>query len=331
MKEVVESGHTVEDAKKKAMKELGVESEDKVEVDIIDEGSKGIGIFGWGTRFARVRVRLIGDSGGAEEAKVTRKETVVKKARKLPDRIDIERKSPGRKKPEPTEITRRPASTVSKPVSTTSKPVPIISKPASTVSKPVPIISKPASTVSKPVPIISKPASTVSKPVPMTSQTPTETEEKNELKGEFAPEVIISEVLDLMGLQGDVLKEKVEGEIVYNIKGQDLGILIGKHGQTLESVQFIINIILMRKTGVHRKVTIDVEGYRARREKSLKELARRLADKAKREKRKVVLEPMLPSERRIIHMALQKNPHVSTFSKGEEPMRKVIISPQSMR
>ncbi len=303
MKEVVESGHTVEDAKKKAMKELGVESEDKVEVDIIDEGSKGIGIFGWGTRFARVRVRLIGDSGGAEEAKVTRKETVVKKARKLPDRIDIERKSPGRKKPEPTEITRRPASTVSKPVSTTSKPVPIISKPASTVSK----------------------------PVPMTSQTPTETEEKNELKGEFAPEVIISEVLDLMGLQGDVLKEKVEGEIVYNIKGQDLGILIGKHGQTLESVQFIINIILMRKTGVHRKVTIDVEGYRARREKSLKELARRLADKAKREKRKVVLEPMLPSERRIIHMALQKNPHVSTFSKGEEPMRKVIISPQSMR
>jgi len=269
MKEVVESGHTVEDAKKKAMKELGVKSEDEVEVDIIDEGSKGIGIFGWGTRFARVRVRLIEDLGEIEE------EEIVKKPGKIPERIEIEKKPTRKKKPETREISEKPVST--------------------------------------------------------TPQTTDEKEQKIEVEGEYAPENIIKKILNLMGLQGDIVKTRVNGNEVCNIKGEDLGILIGKHGQTLESVQFVVNLILMRKTGTHRRITIDVEGYRARREKSLRELARRLAEKVKREKRKVALEPMLPSERRIIHMALQKNPHVTTFSKGEEPMRKVIISPKRAR
>jgi len=206
MRTIEQYGKTVEEATQAALNELGVTDQDtKVEIEVLDEGSKGV--FGWGTKFARVRVMV------KEEAE-DRAEEVVKK------------------------------------------------------------------------------------------------------------------ILHMLDLSGEIEKESDEGQYKFNIVGGDLGLLIGRRGQTLEALQFLLNLIVNKDSKEKTKIILDVEGYRHRREKSLQDLARRLAEKARQDKKNVILEPMMPNERRIIHLALQDNPHVSTFSQGEEPLRKVVISPK---
>jgi spoIIIJ-associated protein len=111
-----------------------------------------------------------------------------------------------------------------------------------------------------------------------------------------------------------------------NLVGEDLGILIGKHGQTLDALQYLTNLAANRGLSDNRiHVIVDVENYRSRREDTLRRLALRLADKVKHTGEKIMLEPMNRHERKIIHMALQDSHRVSTYSSGEEPYRKVII------
>lgn len=198
-------GRTVEEATQAALKELGATDEDKIEIEVLDEGSKGV--FGWGTKFAKVRVKLKEES----EDKVYE---------------------------------------------------------------------------------------------------------------------VLKNVLRMLDLSGEIEREVREEQYVFNIVGGDLGLLIGRRGQTLEALQFLVNLIANKNNKERIKIIIDVEGYRSRREKSLQDLARRLAEKAKQEKKNIVLEPMMPNERRIIHLALQDNPHVGTYSQGEEPLRKVVITPK---
>lgn len=127
----------------------------------------------------------------------------------------------------------------------------------------------------------------------------------------------------------DVLIEKMTSEegIVFNLRGKDLGILIGKHGQTLDALQYLTNLAANRDVDQDRvRIVVDVEDYRKRREETLYRLAERLADKVKRRGERVVLEPMSRHERKIIHMALQDDKRVSTYSEGEEPFRKVVIA-----
>jgi spoIIIJ-associated protein len=116
--------------------------------------------------------------------------------------------------------------------------------------------------------------------------------------------------------------------ILLNITGEDLGILIGRRGETLDALQYLVNLSVNRRA--HRKVRIilDVEGYRQRREEALIKLARRMSSKAKRTDSRVILEPMNSQERRIIHTALQNDSQVYTYSEGEDPFRKVIIAPK---
>ncbi|MCD6309414.1 MAG: KH domain-containing protein, partial [Candidatus Eremiobacteraeota bacterium] len=139
---------------------------------------------------------------------------------------------------------------------------------------------------------------------------------------------VISEVLGLMNMKAEIEEDKdtEENQDKFNIYGDDLGALIGKHGQTLEAFQFVINLIVNKHRLNKRKVVIDVEGYRARREKGLRDLAIRSAQKAKRERKNVVLEPMNASERRIIHLALKNDSEIVTYSNGQEPLRRVVIS-----
>jgi spoIIIJ-associated protein len=204
MRIVEHYGKTVEEATQAALEELGTTADDKkVEIEVLDEGSKGV--FGWGTKFARVRVKL------KEEAE---------------DKVDE----------------------------------------------------------------------------------------------------LLKNILGMLDLSGEIEKEMIEGQFKFNIVGGDLGLLIGRRGQTLEALQFLLNLIVNKDNKEKVKIILDVEGYRSRREKSLQDLAKRLADKARQEKKNIVLEPMMPNERRIIHLALQDNPYVSTFSQGEEPLRKVVIS-----
>ena len=118
----------------------------------------------------------------------------------------------------------------------------------------------------------------------------------------------------------------VEGPVAVNLRGEDLGILIGKHGQTLDALQYLTNLAANRDAEEKIKFVIDVEEYRRRRAETLTRLAQRLASKVKRMGEPVVLEPMTPHERKIIHMALQDDRRISTYSEGEEPNRKVVIA-----
>lgn len=118
---------------------------------------------------------------------------------------------------------------------------------------------------------------------------------------------------------------KKDGCVVLKLHGADMGVLIGKHGQTLDAFQYLTNLVANKDAATRMHIVIDVENYRERRAETLTRLARRLADKCKRTGERVVLEPMNPHERKIIHTALQNDPKVTTLSEGSEPFRKVVI------
>ena len=117
-----------------------------------------------------------------------------------------------------------------------------------------------------------------------------------------------------------------DGALCVDMSGELLGILIGKRGQTLDSLQYLANRVANKDQEGYVRVKLDTENYRARREETLRHLAKNIAHKVKRNRRPVALEPMNPYERRIIHSALQSDPYVMTHSEGEEPFRKVVIT-----
>ena len=138
----------------------------------------------------------------------------------------------------------------------------------------------------------------------------------------------LSQVFDAMNLDVKIAAGFNEEECEMNIdlSGEDMGILIGKRGQTLDSLQYLANRVANKHQDGYVRVKLDTENYRARREETLKHLAKNIAHKVKRNRRPVALEPMNPYERRIIHSALQSDPYVTTHSEGEEPYRKVVIT-----
>ena len=117
-----------------------------------------------------------------------------------------------------------------------------------------------------------------------------------------------------------------DGALYVDMKGENMGILIGKRGQTLVSLQYLANRVANKHQSGYVRVKLDTENYRARREETLKHLAKNIAHKVKRNRRPVILEPMNPYERRIIHSTLQSDPYVTTHSEGEEPYRKVVVT-----
>lgn len=117
-----------------------------------------------------------------------------------------------------------------------------------------------------------------------------------------------------------------DGALCINMEGEHMGILIGKRGQTLDALQYLANRVANKHQDGYVRVKLDTENYRARREETLKHLAKNIAHKVKRNRRPVALEPMNPYERRIIHSALQSDPYVTTHSEGEEPYRKVVVT-----
>lgn len=146
------------------------------------------------------------------------------------------------------------------------------------------------------------------------------------------PVAVAREFLDniFRTMKLDVKVEKLTQaeNVTLNLRGDDLGILIGKHGQTLDALQYLTNLAAHRDADERIRIVLDVEDYRKRRAETLSRLALRLADKVKSRSEKVVLEPMSPSERKVIHMTLQDDNRVTTYSEGEEPFRKVVIAPK---
>ncbi|MGE5550527.1 MAG: RNA-binding cell elongation regulator Jag/EloR [Bacteroidota bacterium] len=138
----------------------------------------------------------------------------------------------------------------------------------------------------------------------------------------------LREILVCMGIMARVEILRREDQIVLNVNGSDLGLLIGRHGQTLDALQFLVGLVANRGLEKRQRIVVDVQGYRQRHEESLRRLALRVADKVKHERKKAVLSPMTPQERRIIHLTLQDQREVFTYSEGQDPFRRVIVSPQ---
>ena len=138
----------------------------------------------------------------------------------------------------------------------------------------------------------------------------------------------VQDVLEAMHMEDVQVTASVdeEGALAINMDGKDMGILIGKRGQTLDSLQYLTNRVANKMQSGYVRVKLDTEDYRRRRKETLENLARNIASKVKRTRRTVALEPMNPYERRIIHSALQADPAVTTHSEGEEPYRRVVVS-----
>ena len=141
-------------------------------------------------------------------------------------------------------------------------------------------------------------------------------------------DTFLSDVFQAMNLEAEVKStyDRETGMLTIDMKGDNMGVLIGKRGQTLDSLQYLVSLVVNKGIDGYIHVKADTENYRERRKKTLENLAKNIAAKVKRNRTSVALEPMNPYERRIIHSALQSDRYVTTYSEGEEPYRKVIVT-----
>ncbi|MBM7095367.1 MULTISPECIES: RNA-binding cell elongation regulator Jag/EloR [Alteribacter] len=138
----------------------------------------------------------------------------------------------------------------------------------------------------------------------------------------------LRETIDKMGVTASVSHEVNKDTVSFNIEGEEIGILIGKRGQTLDSLQYLVNLVANKNSEQYLRIVLDAEGYRERRRESLEKLALRLGDKALRTGQEVRLEPMNALERKIIHTTLQNVKGVGTYSDGKEPNRRIVVTPK---
>ncbi len=149
-----------------------------------------------------------------------------------------------------------------------------------------------------------------------------------ELSVEDTAKTFLRDVFEAMKLEVvvNIKYDEAERNMDIDLSGDDMGVLIGKRGQTLDSLQYLVSLVVNKDAENYIRVKVDTENYRERRKETLENLAKNIAYKVKRTKKSVSLEPMNPYERRIIHSALQNDKYVSTHSEGEEPFRRVIVT-----
>ena len=145
-------------------------------------------------------------------------------------------------------------------------------------------------------------------------------------KGSEVAEEFLVNILNLMEIEADIYIEESQELIDVNINGEAIGILIGRRGETLDALQYLTGLAVNRKNAEYKRVTLDIENYRAKREDTLKKVANKMAGRVIKTKKSYKLEPMNPFERRIIHSELQNNKNIETYSVGEEPNRRVVIA-----
>ena len=300
------SAKTKSEAITKACIELGVSS-DQLEIQVISEGSNGF--FGIGSKPAVIKVRKIELVSEEEEMKEI-VETV--KLDSFKEETPVEEKKPEPVKPVKKE-TKEPKAVSEKP----RQPKPVKEKVVKEKQprEPKEIKEKPVrEKAAKPV----KPA----KPVEII----TAPEEIKEV--ENRARIFLSEVFASMNLGEVEITSKyntTDGSLEVDFEGEDMGILIGKRGQTLDSLQYLTSLVVNKGKSNYIRVKLDTEDYRKRRKETLENLARGIAYKVRKPRKPVILEPMNPYERRIIHSALQGNKFVETVSEGEEPYRHVVV------
>ena len=312
------TGKTVEEAVSEGLKKLGL-SIGEVQVDILEEGSKGLfGLFG--SKTARVRLTV------KEEE---RSETVF--ADSLSS-YDAELRAPKKaeKPAEPAKAVPQTPKEVSQAPKAERAPKP--DKPQKPARHKTDSAEQASKTERGQRPERSdKPARAPKAEKPLLSRIPSEpavpAEQRDPQSDEGKVQAFLQELTRLMGLEISVhVHTDEEGNIRVSMQGDTLGILIGRRGETLDALQYLTSLHINRGRQEYTRVTLDSEGYRAKREDALVRLANRMANRAQRTGRKVSLEPMNPYERRILHSALQGHEGISTHSEGEEPNRHVVIT-----
>lgn len=291
---VEKTGKSVEDAVAEALKELNITAE-QADVEIIEEGKKGF--FGFGRKDAKVRVSVKEQAAPSPQA---------------PEKTVSEATA------EAVKAVKEAAAIA---VNTVSKKADSVKTEA--VSAADEFTKKAAAAKEQAV------DSAISALESLKSERPVREPRRYAVNDEAvnAAKEFLQKVFNAMKI--DVVMEKFinknDGSVTFKLHGDDMGILIGKHGQTLDSLQYLTNLVANKNSSERVRVIIDVEDYRDRRVETLSRLAVRLADKVKRTGERVALEPMNPHERKIIHMALQGDRRVTTLSEGDDPYRHVVI------
>jgi len=300
------SAKTKSEAITKACIELGVSS-DQLDIQVITEGSNGF--FGIGSKPAIIKVRKVEPVSEEQEMKEI-VETV--KLDSFKEEVPVKEE----KKPEPVKQEKKETKSVSeKP----RQPKPAKEKAAKEKQPREPKKDYKESKqtrekAAKPV----KPA----KPVEIITD-PEEIKEVENRAKEFLRDVFASMNLGEVEITSEY--NTTDGSLEVDFEGEDMGILIGKRGQTLDSLQYLTSLVVNKGKSNYIRVKLDTEDYRKRRKETLENLARGIAYKVKKTRKPVILEPMNPYERRIIHSALQGNKFVETVSEGEEPYRHVVV------
>lgn len=296
------SAKTKSEAITKACIELGVSS-DQLDIQVVSEGSNGF--FGIGSKPAIIKVRKNEPVVEEEEIK-----EIVKTVKLDSFKEEVPSKKE-EKKSEPVKAVKEPKVVQPKQ----EKPKQPKTVKEKTVREKQPREPKEFKEPKE------KPAK-VNKPVEIF----TDPEEIKEV--ENRAKVFLHDVFESMNLgEVEITSEynKTDGSLEVDFEGQDMGILIGKRGQTLDSLQYLTSLVVNKGKSNYIRVKLDTEDYRKRRKETLENLARGIAYKVKKTRKTVELEPMNPYERRIIHSALQGNKFVETVSKGEEPYRHVVV------
>ena len=295
------SAKTKNEAITKACIELGVSS-DQLEIEVVSEGSSGF--FGIGSKPAIIKARKIytvSEEDEIQEIVDTVKVDAIKEEQtRKPAKTFVKAEKPAPKS-EPEKAAVKEAKEP-KPF----KERPVKEKPAKEKMPKEPREEKPKQ--SKPVEIITDPA---------------EIKEVEERAIVFLRDVFAS--MNLGEVEITSKYNTNDGCLEVAFEGEDMGILIGKRGQTLDSLQYLTSLVVNKGKANYIRVKLDTEDYRRRRKETLENLARGIAYKVKKTRKPVVLEPMNPYERRIIHSALQGNKYVETVSEGEEPYRHVVV------
>ena len=311
------SAKTKNEAITKACIELGVSS-DQLDIQVITEGSTGF--FGFGSKPAIIKVRKLKDASEEEEIE------------KIVDSVKIESFKEERKKE--VQKTAQKAS-----VKQPSKPVNKQEQKAENVKEQKESKEEKVQKEKQPKPVKEKASKEKAsreqkentpkeKPVKASKEIEIITDPEEIKDIENRAFVFLRDIFASMDLGEVEIVSKYntkDGCLEVDFEGNDMGILIGKRGQTLDSLQYLTSLVVNKGKSSYIRVKLDTEDYRRRRKETLENLARGIAYKVKKTRKPVVLEPMNPYERRIIHSALQGNKFVETISEGEEPYRHVVV------
>lgn len=311
MRYVETTGKTVDEAITEALVQLGVPS-DQVEVEILEEGSKGVlGIFG--AKEAKVRVTSKTASvedeifGTGADIKAEAKAKNDKKNKKAD-------KKPADKKPADKNVEKPAEKAADQAVAASAAPELPEGFVMDTLVEDRLRRAKEAK---------AKEEEKANEP----PKDPAEYDADAKI-AEAAAKEFLKPVLAKMGIEAELVASREEADVIcLDIRGENLGMMIGKRGNTLDSLQYLTSLVANKGTDKHIKVKLDAENYREKRKETLEKLAVNLAKKVRKTNHRVALEPMNPYERRIIHATLQSFNGVDTHSEGEEPFRKVVISP----